>query len=222
MSWVSLDGVPRAPVGVVVRALEAAARGEDAPAVRTAPSPRVAVPQPSVATPIAAPTSPTLARRYSEEEVRAILSRAIDQQATGTRDDGKLAFDDLLAAAQEVGVDTATLREASRAVRLREQETSDLVNERAERDAWLRRKRRGFGRHLGIYLIVNAAFLVLGILTHALPGTLMPGLFWGIGLGIHALRALTASEDEWRDARDRKRRDDAKRRRREERAEAVG
>jgi serine/threonine-protein kinase len=206
----------------VVRALEAAARGEEAPAVRTAPSPRAATPPPSAAPPLAAPTSPTLARRYSEEEVQAILSRAIDQQAAGPRDDGKLAFEDLLAAAQEVGVDTATLREASRAIRLRDQESTEVVNERAERDLWIRRKRRGFTRHLGIYLIVNAAFLMLGVITHGLPETLMPGLFWGIGLGIHGLRALTASEDEWREARDRKRREEAKRRRREERSEAVG
>jgi len=212
----------------VIRALEAAARGEEAPDARSLPpqhaappQQRAAAPQPSVAQPIAAPTSATMARRYSEEEVRAILSRAIDQQAAGPRDDGKLAFDDLLAAAQEVGVDTATLREASRAIRLRDQESSELTNERADRDLWIRRKRRGFARHLGVYLIVNAAFLVLGIITHGLPDTLMPGLFWGIGLGIHGLRALTASEDEWRDDRDSKRREEAKRRRREERSEAV-
>ncbi len=207
----------------VIRALEAAARGEDAPAVRTAPSPRIAAPQPNVAEPLAAPTSPTLARRYSEEEVQAILSRAIDQQAAGTREDGKLAFDDLLAAAQEVGVDTATLREASRAVRLRDQESSELANERTERDTWFRRKRHGFARHFGVYLIVNAALVVFGVLVgDALPEMLMPGLFWGIGLGIHGLRALTASEDEWREARDRQRRIEAKRRKSEARAEVVG
>ena len=206
----------------VVRALEAAMRGEPAPAERSVPPTRIAAPPVSRPPVAAAPASETLARRYSEEEVRAILARAIDQQAAGPRDDGKLAFDDLLAAAQEVGVDTTTLREASRAVRLRAQESSELVDERAERAAWIRRRRRGFKRHLGVYLIVNAAFFVLGVLTHGLPDTLMPGLFWGIGLGIHGLRAFMADEDEWREARDRKRLIEAKRRRREERAEAVG
>ena len=206
----------------VVRALEAAMRGEPAPAERSAPPARIAAPQASRSQAAAAPASETLARRYSEDEVRAILARAIDQQAAGSRDDGKLAFEDLLAAAQEVGVDTTTLREASRAVRLRDQESSEIVDERAERDAWIRRKRRGFQRHLGVYLIVNAAFFVLGVLTHGLPDTLMPGLFWGIGLGIHGLRAFMADEDEWREARDRKRLVEAKRRKREERAEAVG
>ncbi len=206
----------------VVRALEAASRGEAAPAERSVPPARIAAPQSSRPPAAPAPASETLARRYSEDEVRAILARAIDQQATGPRDDGKLAFEDLLAAAQEVGVDTTTLREASRAVRLRDQESAELLDERAERDAWIRRKRRSFKRHLGVYLIVNAAFFMLGVFTHGLPETLMPGLFWGIGLGIHGLRAFMADEDEWREARDRQRQIEAKRRRREERAEAVG
>ena len=201
----------------VVRALESAARGEDAPAVKVAPPPRAPAPQVS---PL--PASETTARRYSEEEVRAILARAIDQQATSSRDDGKLDYEDLLAAAQEVGVDTATLRNASRAVRLREQESAELADERAARDAWIRRNRRGFARHLGVYLIVNAAFLMLGMITRGFPGTLIPGLFWGIGLGIHGLRAFMANEDDWVEARSRQRKEEAKRRRREERAEAVG
>ena len=189
----------------VVRALEAAARGEDAPAAAPAPA------------------SETTARRYTEEEVRTILARAIDQQATMPRDDGKLDYEDLLAAAQEVGVDTATLRNASRAVRLRDQESAELAEDSAERDAWFRRKRRGFMRHLGVYFIVNAAFFMLGLITReGFPGVLMPGLFWGIGLGIHGLRAFTANEDDWLEVRDRRRKEEAKRRRREERAAVVG
>jgi eukaryotic-like serine/threonine-protein kinase len=206
----------------VVRALEAAARGEDAPSVKSAPPAHVSAAQSIPRATSPAPASETTARRYSEEEVRAILARAIDQQSATPRDDGKLAYDDLLAAAQEVGVDTATLRDASRAVRLRDQESAELANERAERDAWIRRKRRGFARHLGVYLIVNAMFLLLGMLTGGLPGTLVPGLFWGMGLGIHGLRAFMANEDDWIEARDRKRKEEAKRRRREERAAVVG
>ena len=207
----------------VVRALEAAARGEDAPAVKVAPSPRASAPQtkPQPASPALA--SETTARRYSEEEVRAILSRAIDQQAASPRDDGKLAYDDLLAAAQEVGVDTTTLRDASRAIRLRAQESAALTDERAERDTWLRRRRRGFTSHLGVYLIVNAAFFLLALMVHnGFPGLLMPGLFWGIGLAIHGLGAWTANEDDWIEARDKRRRIEAKQRKREERAATVG
>ncbi len=76
----------------VVRALEAAARGEAPPAERSVP--RRASPPRSRAALRRRPRARErdLARRYSEEEVRAILARAIDQQATGPRDDGKLAF----------------------------------------------------------------------------------------------------------------------------------
>ncbi|MEP7122862.1 MAG: hypothetical protein ABJE95_18190, partial [Byssovorax sp.] len=48
------------------------------------------------------------------------------------------------------------------------------------------------------------------------------GLFWGIGLGIHGLRAFMANEDDWAEVRDRRRREEAKQRRREERAATVG
>jgi serine/threonine-protein kinase len=206
----------------VVRALEAAARGEDAPAARTAPPQRIPTPQAHPVAAAPAPGSETTARRYTEEEVRTILARAIDQQATMPRDDGKLDYEDLLAAAQEVGVDTATLRSVSRAVRLRDQESTDLADERAERDAWIRKKRRGFLRHLGIYLIVNAAFFALGLIVGAFPEMLMPGVFWGIGLGIHGLRAFMANEDDWIEVRDRRRKEEAKQRRRDERAAVVG
>jgi serine/threonine-protein kinase len=207
----------------VVRALEAATRGEAAPAVKSAPAPRVSAPTTSAPAASPAPASETTARRYSEEEVRAILARAVEQQATMPRDDGKLAYDDLLAAAQEVGVETTTLRDASRAVRLREQESAGLASERAARDTWIRKKRRGFARHLGIYAIVNTAFVLLGLLNHArLHEVLAPALFWGIAIGIHGLRAFMANEDDWLEVRDRQRKEEAKRLRREERAAAMG
>ena len=105
---------------------------------------------------------------------------------------------------------------------MREQESAELADDHAERDAWIRRKRRGFARHLGIYLIVNAAFLAIGLITSNFPGMLMPGVFWSIGLGIHGLRAFMANEDDWAEVRERRRKEDAKRRRREERAAVVG
>ncbi|MEI9950000.1 MAG: protein kinase [Pseudomonadota bacterium] len=162
-----------------VRALEAAARGDE-PA---------GVPGPSA----------TAAQLFSTSEVRAVLDHAIERQAQ-TQGSTKLGFDDLLAVAAEVGIDPDSLREASRALRASKQEPNSLTLDAKKRDAWLRRQRRNFRRHAGIYAIVNAAILVLGLLL--LPFTpwwiwFLPALGWGVGLAIHALVAFTADEGDF-------------------------
>jgi len=43
-------------------------------------------------------------------------------------------------------------------------ESDSLAHDPKKRDAWLRRQRRRLGRHAGVYGIVNAAILVLGLL----------------------------------------------------------
>ena len=163
-----------------VRALEAAARGGE-PA---------GVPVPSV----------TAAQLFSTSEVSEVLGKAVERQAQAeSQGMPKLGFDDLLAIAAEVGIDPNSLREASRALRARKQEPS-LAPDPRKRDAWLRLQRRNFGRHAGVYAIVNAAILVLGLLV--LPFTpwwlwFLPALGWGVGLAIHALVAFTADEHDF-------------------------
>jgi serine/threonine-protein kinase len=177
-----------------VRALEAAARGE-------APAPIEKRVQ-----------GATEAQRFSTSEVRAVLGKAIEQQAVkqGTV---KLGFADLLAIAAEVGVDADSLREASRALRAGSAPAttggtappaawseSSLAKNDADRDVWIRRQRRDFHRHAGVYVIVNAALLVLGlILLSFTPWWIwfLPGLAWGVGLAIHGMVALTANKDDW-------------------------
>ena len=149
-----------------VSALEAAARGQ-APSV-------------------------TQAQLFSTSEVQEVLSLALERQAQGSP---KLGFDDLIAVAEEVGIDTASLRAATREVRQTSIDT-------AKRDAWVRRQRRDLARHAGVYAIVNAAILVLGlVLLSFTPWWIwfIPLLGWGVGLAIHALVALTANEDDRRD-----------------------
>ncbi|WP_437931860.1 protein kinase [Sorangium sp. So ce291] len=189
----------------LVRALEAAGRGE-APAAVAAGAAASA----SSAPPAPAPASraseahrgaETAAQRFSTDQVRDVLARAIERQASADggapRGDARLGFDDLLAAAQEVGVDPEAVREASRALRARDAEQQTGLATAAERAAWLRRQRRDFYRHLGVYLIVNSVLLVIGaVLGVAFWVSLVP-LLWAIGLGIHALVAFTANEDDW-------------------------
>jgi len=162
-----------------VRALEAAARGGET----------AGVPGPST----------TVAQLFSTGEVREVLDRAIERQAQ-VQGSPKLGFDDLLAVAAEVGIDPDSLREASRALRARKELPDALAIDPKRRDAWLRRQRRNFARHAGVYAIVNAGILVLGLLL--LPFTpwwiwFLPALGWGIGLAIHGLLALSADEHDF-------------------------
>jgi serine/threonine-protein kinase len=163
------------------------------------------------------PARSTQLRRYSTVEVREILSRAVEIEEAKRADD-RLAFDDLVAAAREVGVEEDVLREASREIRARQATGAVAPAADAARDAWLRRKRRGFYRHLGIWAIVNTALLILGFMQHNADGSLKLAIFWGIGVAIHALRTFSASEDDWRDEREKQ---EKKERRRLKRSREV-
>jgi serine/threonine-protein kinase len=197
----------------VVRALDAGAKGE-ASSGRGA---RVSVRPPGGAT--AAPTGPTAAQsatlrqRYSTQEVRAILERAIEQQED-KRADNRLGFDDLLAAAREVGVDDQTLREASRELRGR----AEAAASNADFETWRRRKRRAFYRHLVSYLAVSIAMVLFALLVGngAIIGMAQVPIWWGIGILIHGARAFMADEDDWREEREKEERKERKKQRRRE------
>jgi eukaryotic-like serine/threonine-protein kinase len=189
------------------RALEAAAKGEapgkaakgEAPgkaAKGEAPGEAAKGKEGAPSTEGAPVTSATAEQRFSTKEVEVVLARAIEQQAA--KKDGRLGFDEVLAAAREVGVDADTLREASRGLRLRGEAAPPSAPLVGERDAWLRRQRRPFHRHAGIYLIVNLGLVMLGMLVSPILWPfLIPALAWGIGLAIHGLHALTTNEDDW-------------------------
>jgi eukaryotic-like serine/threonine-protein kinase len=167
----------------LLRALDAAGRGE-APAalVKAAPA-----------------SSATMAQQFSTSEVREVLGKAIEQQAA-KQGSTRLGFDELIAVAAEVGVDVGSLREASRALRSRSEEQSTAIESAAKRDAWLRQERMLFYRHAGIYLIVNAALLVLGlVLLSFTPWWIwfLAPLAWSVGLAIHGLMAMTTNEGDW-------------------------
>jgi eukaryotic-like serine/threonine-protein kinase len=200
---VALDraGVPRAVARVVLRALEkkpqdrfpsmdelraaleSAGRGE-AP---VEPSKNALV------------GGTTFAQQFSTSEVSEVLGRAIEQQAA-KQGSVKLGFDDLIAVAAEVGVDVDSLREASRALRLRSEERGTALANAAQRDAWLQQRRLMFYRHAGIYAIVNAALLALGLgLLSFTPWWIwfLPALLWSVGVAIHGLIAFTSNEHDW-------------------------
>ncbi len=103
--------------------------------------------------------------------------------------------------------DRAALEQAgvSPELRIRGEEKSTALADTAKRDAWLRQERVLFYRHAGIYLIVNAALLVLGlVLLSFTPWWIwfLPALAWGVGVAIHGLIAMTSNEQDWTEHRE--------------------
>jgi serine/threonine-protein kinase len=203
----------------LLRALDAATKGTP-PASRPMET-EEARPRPPVTMggdppyPLAQPApQATALQRYSTAEVQEILARAVEQQEARSAD-SRLGFDDLVAAAREVGVEPEVLRQASRDLRARQAAGAE---EGAALAAWRERGRRSVYRHVGVWAIVNLALLVIGLLEHNPVGMLKVAVFWGIGVAIHALRTFTAGEDEWREEREKKER---KERRKQRRAQTV-
>ena len=119
-------------------------------------------------------------RKYSQDEVDAILGRAIER----VHSRGELSHEDLVAAAREVGIPTEAIETAA----------SEVLAERQERNALqvLRKQQwRGFSRHLVPYLIVNGMLVTLNVLTTHFPWALFPMFGWGIGLVLHFMAVVT-------------------------------
>jgi hypothetical protein len=201
----------------LVRALETAAKGEASSGRAAAQAPASA----PVSAPPVSPATASMLRRYTTDEVQEILARAVEQQEA-KREGGRLGIDDLVAAAGEVGVDPDVLREASRAVRERQEERA---LQETSFDGWVRRKKRSFFRHLGVWVIVNVAFFLTGIVEGEPTHFFVPGLLWAIGLGIQGMRAYTADADDWREEREKtaqkQREEDHKARKKRKRAQTI-
>jgi 2TM domain len=119
-------------------------------------------------------------RRYSEQEVRAILERAVRREGA----DG-LSHEDLLEAAREVGISSGAVEEAAREVE--EGRTLELARERI-----LARRRSGFVSHLWAFVSVQVVLFAINLLTS--PGHwwfVYPLLGWGLALVLSARAAFS-------------------------------
>jgi hypothetical protein len=125
---------------------------------------------------------------YTHEEVDEILKRALERQqasASGVR------RDELVDAAGEVGIDAADVDAA-----IREVEAERRVDKKAVVDVSADRKRElfAFYRHLGIYLVVNAALFLMDMVSTGGHWFYWPLIGWGIGVGAHAVNVLFPKE----------------------------
>ena len=123
-------------------------------------------------------------RRFSSEEVGAIVRRALESQ--GGLDD--ISYEDFEEIARQSGISEGRLRQAI------EDEERLGEFERAK-ETWLARKKSAFFKHLRAYCIVNGFLFLINILTN--PGYLWvvwPILGWGISLAFGVSETFFPSE----------------------------
>ncbi len=118
------------------------------------------------------------ARRFSPDEVNAILRRALDRQGNGGA--GSVSYTDLLDTARELGIDPARLEEA-----LQEQEEVGAIE--AAREAYKKQKKQKFVEHLRSYIIVNAILIAIDVMTGGPNWFFWPLFGWGIDLAFDAV-----------------------------------
>lgn len=121
-------------------------------------------------------------RSYKDDEVRAIIDRALVAQPGG-----ELSHADLLAVGAGVGIAPEAIERAThevRQARLAETATKRVVS----------RRRRGFAVHALVFLLLNAAFFLVNFLTTPGEWWFLFSVFgWGLGLLLHAGLALPAT-----------------------------
>jgi hypothetical protein len=137
-------------------------------------------------------------RSYTQDEVEAILRRALERRPADA-----LSHQDLLDSARAVGIDAETLEAAA----------AELREERAlqrEKEARQVQRRRRFGRSLLVYVLVNALLFGIDMLTTG--GTWFYWVLFGWGLGMVAqLMALLMPREETQEQRQRRLEHEARR-----------
>jgi hypothetical protein len=114
-------------------------------------------------------------RKYSQEEVSAILRRALERQGSSSA----ITHDELIETAKELGIDPSALEAA-----VNEQTTvGEYETARAE---YLLRRRQKFFEHLRAYLIVNLVLFFIDLVTSGGVWFFWPLFGWGIGIAFDA------------------------------------
>lgn len=123
-------------------------------------------------------------RRYSEEEVSAIVRRALEGKSHGG-----ITHEDLVNIAQQSGITREQLEQA-----IEDQETVGELE--AAKCEWLRRHREEFFGHLRAYLIVIFMLMVINLMTsRGYFWFVWPALGWGIGIAFHASDTFFVSQE---------------------------
>ncbi len=110
-------------------------------------------------------------RGYTQDQVNAILKRALERQGTSA----VITHQELMETARELGIEPSVLEAAIT-------EQGELRAYEEARVEWLKKRRRSFGQHLLSYLIVNLGLFLIDIFTTGGVWFFFPLFGWGIGL----------------------------------------
>jgi|GEM_PF-531602 len=112
-------------------------------------------------------------RRFSRDQVDAILRRAIERQG-GVSSSASLSMKDLIETARELGIDPESVRAAA------DDHAANFELEEA-RQAYLKHQKKKYYEHLRSYVTVNAVLMILCFFMDADWFIFVLG-GWGIGL----------------------------------------
>jgi hypothetical protein len=139
------------------------------------------------------------ARQYSDEEVRAILDRALE--AGGKGGAPGISHADLLAIGEQVGLSPEAMTLAAERAR------EDLLDQ-AARKAIASRRRCWLAAHAALFALINGLLFAVNAATT--PGewwVLFPVFFWGLALALHVGVALGVAPSQRALSRERRRRE---------------
>ena len=123
--------------------------------------------------------------RYTPEEVKAILERAIAAQKGN--DVTGISYQELQETAGELDINPHDLERAIEEF----EETRGIEEARQE---WMARRKEKFFEHFRSYLIVNGVLMVIALLSGSGFWFLWPLLGWGVGLAFDASEAFRPKE----------------------------
>jgi hypothetical protein len=153
-------------------------------------------------------------RLYTQDEVNAILSRAVERQ----QPDAELTLDEIVAAAREAGLSAEAVERAAH-------ELDEDRDARALEQRGKKRATRAWVAHLVTYASIVSFLVLVNVMTTHVWWAQWPALGWGLALLIHTLAFfLGDAEEKARKARRRVRKADERRearRARHERKRAV-
>lgn len=123
-------------------------------------------------------------RRYTREEVDAILGRALREQ----HDEGGMTHDELVTAAKEIGVSADQIERAAKHVG-----TERELDQRVAK--YMRARWRAFGTHVASYMLVMAFLAIANWMTTSYLWVVWPAAGWGLGLAFHLVGLLSGDPE---------------------------
>lgn len=121
-------------------------------------------------------------RRYSTQDLGQAIALALERKAKIEAEGGKYAYQDLVGAAREVGIEEEELRDAL-------DELRPAMASPVKEDSGARRLRhkQALQRHAALWAVFSVFFFLLDAVTAGGAFWYFPVLGWGVGLAAHAV-----------------------------------